>query len=1283
MSKIYQYIIVILFVVAGTLHAQFPDIGRISLFQSPQSSVQNLKIDLLQRVVVSVDFSGFIQSPLLDTTLDAKAGIDAAIVVYQQNLTPIFTRHISGFGDENITNISIDGANNITVVGRYTSTVFITDSNDTLQFQNTGNTDLFIVKYDSNGEIIWVRTINGPANLILEGVASNSQLGTTIVGSYSGLTTFQSSTPLTLQGSSHYNAFLAQYDAIGELQFVDTTTSGISSQEQLNRVVCGQNDTIYTTGRFQQISYISGGNRQDTMISFGGYDIFLSKFAPNGQLLWTQTMRSTSAINEGRALAVDSNGDVYIGCSFGDTILFNDGSTLAANGEQNTFIAKFSPNGTLLWSKSLNASMFSRINDITFTASNVFVTGSFRNTLQIQNYPIPLIGKGSNDIFLVQFDVNGNVVSASNYGGDGLEIATSVDVSQDSSWIHFAGNLKGRSIFNLDTLPQLFFTTGAVIRLGGERLKPKELFVSVSPSTSQQITRGDSVFFDVTVVDEKGQNVDCTILVTDSLLSNHRVSSFQIQNPNTTIGLSTSPSSPKQQYNVSFNATKQEYLASATVQRVVLLVDTLQNLLHLTIVPSDTIVIGATDSAIVTFIVTDSSAVLVPNALITIVDSASSPITVTARLTGTNGAVSYTIKTTNKMVGLYRLRAITSKGGYSSSVEQRRLVRVIQNAQSNQQFVVQFQTPSSITAKNCDTVIIRGIVRNTNGVPQNGVTIQVVDSLSLPSKNVTITTNALGEFNYTTIGNLQNTGTHRIRFTYSKLGFTSFSNFVTINLTSLNPSSLYLQVSPLTQIESSIGNTISYQAFVKNGTCFPENGATVIIINSMISSSEQRISNSQGIASYQFIVPPTIQPGIYQLKFVASKNSFQTSDTIYRTVKINPTNPQLEPLIVKVSPSTTTIIRQQCDSVTLTAQVLDRLFIPVAGASVTMTTNAPVIPQFITRISNAQGIVQFPFQISSLNANGLHRFDIIANKLGYDASNTETTFLRVNSPSSNEIFRVYPLDSVIALQQGETYGFSLRLLDSFCVGKPNSIILVRDSLKFPPLQSFVETNLQGSRNYNAFVSEGTPIGWYNVEFESPMGTVVKKRVRVYIPTFDNSRPQLVFPPNFATSVPITTPLLWAIFPNAVFYEWQLSEQSSVSAVYDGGFSIERVTFPTSLFQNRIYFWKVRAYGTNWVSDWSPTWSFSTFPVVSVEETYDFDGFSMNPNPVTEFVYLTFPSIETTSKIEIFNAIGTAVLSVYNESKDVQLSVQHLPSGLYSVKYSTSKGVFSKQFIKIQ
>jgi hypothetical protein len=74
---------------------------------------------------------------------------------------------------------------------------------------------------------------------------------------------------------------------------------------------------------------------------------------------------------------------------------------------------------------------------------------------------------------------------------------------------------------------------------------------------------------------------------------------------------------------------------------------------------------------------------------------------------------------------------------------------------------------------------------------------------------------------------------------------------------------------------------------------------------------------------------------------------------------------------------------------------------------------------------------------------------------------------------------------------------------------------------------------------------------------------------------------------------------------------------------------------------------------------------------------------MNPNPVTDNLYMSFPTTEMTSKIEIYNAIGALVVSFQNVAKDVQLSVQHLPSGLYSVKYSSAKGVYSKQFIKIQ
>ncbi len=1285
MNYIYQFLIVFIIVTAGNCLAQFPDIGRISLINSPYSSVNNLKIDNLNRNVISVDFTEFIESPLLSTSkLDSRGNTDAAIVVYAQNLTPIWHRHIYGVGDEYISGISIDAANSITVVGRFTSKVFIADQDDTLEFQNVGNTDIFIVKYDSNGEIQWAKTINGPINLIIESVTSNSQLGTTVVGSYSGITTFDSSIPYVLQGSDHYNGFLAYYDAIGEIQFVDTTSSAINSQEQLNSVVTDVSDNIITTGRFQKTSFISGGTKQDTMTSLGGYDIFLSKFSPNGQLNWTRTVRSKAGINEGKVLSVDAIDNIYLGGIYADSAIFNDGSYLKAIGEQNSFISKFSPLGNLIWSKSINSPSLSRISGVICFNNSVFVTGTFRNSLVIDGYPTTLISKGSNDIFLIEFDANGNCHNAINYGGGGLEISSSIGISQDSSWINVSGNLKGKSIFNKDTLPTLFYTTGAVVRLGGERLKPKELFISITPNTVQQIIRGDSVHFTVNVVDEKNQPITAIVTITDSLFINHRTTQFQVNNPNTQLSITTNSLKPKQLYTLSFRASKQEYLSSSIQQRFVILVDTLQNLLNLSIVPADTIVLGNTDSAIVSFIVTDSAGTLVPNALITIVDSVSSPIMVTARITGVNGAVTYNIRTTNKFLGLYTLRAIASKGGFSPSIERKRLFRVQQTPQTSQQFFIQFQTTSLLQVTNCDTITVNGVVKNANGIPQSGVTIQVVDSAAFPRKLNTITTNSLGEFSYSTIPNSQVSGLHRIRFTYSKVGFTSTQNFVSVQVISLIPNELFLKVTPIPIMETTIGSVVSYQCFVKNGICLNENGATVIIINSILNSSEQRITNSLGMATYQFIVPPTIQPGLYTLKFVASKNTFLGSDTLYRVVKINPSSSQLEPLIVKVSPSSTTISSQQCDSVILTAQVLDRLYIPVQGASVTMTTNAPVIPQFSTKISNQQGIVQFPFQISSINLNGLHRFDIIANKLGYDASNTETTFLRIKKPTKNEIFQVYPLDSIIALHEGESFNFTVKVLDSFCVGMANSIVQIRDSLKIPPMESFVEMNQVGTKVYSLFISEGFPSGIYTIEFESPQGEIIKKRIHIYIKNFEANKPQLVYPKNLSVGVSVKTPLVWAIFPGSIFYEWQVSEQSSVASTNDASFSIQSVGYPAALLLNKVYFWRVRAYGLNWVSDWSTIWSFSTYPInTSVFDIEINDVLIINPNPIHQNLHVTVSQYDENSKIEIYNSVGRLVVSLSKLSNSLEIPFNHFPNGVYSIRYSTLRGVISKQFIKLQ
>jgi hypothetical protein len=91
--------------------------------------------------------------------------------------------------------------------------------------------------------------------------------------------------------------------------------------------------------------------------STGGADIFIAKYSPQNTLLWARTM------GEGRddfayAVAVDSQGNVIVTGSFDSLGPVDFGGTaLSSIGGMDIFVAKYSSSGTLLWAKRFGGSV--------------------------------------------------------------------------------------------------------------------------------------------------------------------------------------------------------------------------------------------------------------------------------------------------------------------------------------------------------------------------------------------------------------------------------------------------------------------------------------------------------------------------------------------------------------------------------------------------------------------------------------------------------------------------------------------------------------------------------------------------------------------------------------------------------------------------------------------------------------------------------------------------------------------------------------------------------------
>jgi hypothetical protein len=126
-----------------------------------------------------------------------------------------------------------------------------------------------------------------------------------------------------------------------------------------------------------------------------------------------------SGFDEGFAAATDASGNVYVtGLSSSP---FFPGNNIALFGSDDLFIAKFSPSGQLLYSTRIGGSSFDEAFSIAVDQSgNVYVAGQtgspdFPVTGGFQT----VYGGGFSDAFILKLDPSGNLVYSSYLGGSG------------------------------------------------------------------------------------------------------------------------------------------------------------------------------------------------------------------------------------------------------------------------------------------------------------------------------------------------------------------------------------------------------------------------------------------------------------------------------------------------------------------------------------------------------------------------------------------------------------------------------------------------------------------------------------------------------------------------------------------------------------------------------------------------------------------------------------------------------------------------------------------------
>ncbi len=256
------------------------------------------------------------------------------------------------------------------------------------------------------------------------GLATDASGNVYVGGYFEGSATFENTT-VTGNGVDFLTLFIAKYTSDGHLLWVQKIA--YVSSAYMYDLVLDSNGNIYVTGYFHN-SITFGAN---TLTATGNKDIFIAKYSNNGTLQWVQQAGGTGD-DEGKGLGLDSDGNLYItGTIFGNVTF--GGKTYLSSGHS-VFTVKFDSNGAIQWlRRGICTNSITSNSMVVDTDGKVTVIGTFLGnvTFGFDTYT----SAGAPDVFLVQYDSDGNLIWVKRMGGTGIEYGMDIALDTENNII--------------------------------------------------------------------------------------------------------------------------------------------------------------------------------------------------------------------------------------------------------------------------------------------------------------------------------------------------------------------------------------------------------------------------------------------------------------------------------------------------------------------------------------------------------------------------------------------------------------------------------------------------------------------------------------------------------------------------------------------------------------------------------------------------------------------------------------------------------------------------------
>ncbi len=381
---------------------------------------------------------------LKNSDLDS-ASSDAFLAKYNSDGQPIWAKRIGGLGDEFGTDCASDIKGNIILIGNYDAEELKIEQYSFRNKTKKGNgSDIFIIKYTPDGEIIWAKSIGGTKH---DGgyvaCAMDKEENIYLTGQFYSDTFQIDSLELTKSKIRGADVFIAKFSSSGKLLWAKSSHGPDTFNCESQSCAVDERGNIIISGLFAG-AYIAFDNDTLKKNAEKSNSIFVAKYSSMGKLIWANSYGGSVATSR-----LDGEGNIFLAGMYTDSVLSIGNIQHYNNGDGNLLITKLNSEGKVLWSKSAGGKGFVGVRNFCIDLKgNAIITGTFSspswklgNTTLTKDTSSITSKKEerTEDMFIASYSKDGEVLWAKCAGGKGRNAGRSCTTDKTGN-IYWTGS---------------------------------------------------------------------------------------------------------------------------------------------------------------------------------------------------------------------------------------------------------------------------------------------------------------------------------------------------------------------------------------------------------------------------------------------------------------------------------------------------------------------------------------------------------------------------------------------------------------------------------------------------------------------------------------------------------------------------------------------------------------------------------------------------------------------------------------------------------------------------